>query len=283
MNRNKIRKILEDYNYEEVYIKQIKNLEEYEDLRTNKNYVYMVKTITSGKYVEKEIYPLWKCKSNSPRGAKTKETTDKMKKLNTNNKAKEITRLMNTNFTEEDLYITLTYKGKAPTLDRAKKDMRNFLKRIRTWWKKNMQGKDFKYIFVIDYVDDPDKTKRTRIHHHLVMSGMDMDVVRNNWTLGRKTVERLQPEEVGFEGLATYMARQSKTKYGRSKNLKKPKITKSRTSLSNRKAENFAANINLHKEFFENKYKDLLFINCEVYKSDDYPGVYIRTKMRKRE
>lgn len=283
MNRKRIRKLIEDYDYEEVYAKQIKNLEEYEDLRTNKNYVYMVKTITSGKYVEKEIYPLWKCKSKSPRGAKTKETTDKMKKLNTNNKAKEMTRLMNTNFTEEDLYITLTYKGKPPTLDRAKKDMRNFLDRIRTWWKKNMPGKDFKYISVIDYVDDPDKTKRTRIHHHLVMSGMDMDVVRNNWTLGRKTVERLQPDEVGFEGLATYMAKQSKTKYGRSRNLKKPKITKSRTSLSNRKAENFAANINLHKEFFENKYKDLLFINCKVYKSDDYPGVYIRTKMRKRE
>lgn len=282
MNRNRINKILEDYDYEEVYIKQIKNLEDYEDLRTNKNYVYMVKTITSGKYVEKEIYPLWKCKSNSPRGAKKKETSEKMKKLNINNKVKEMTRLMNTNFTEEDLYITLTYKGKAPTLDRAKKDMRNFLDRIRTWWKKNMKDKEFKYIFVIDYVDDPDKTKRTRIHHHLVMSGMDMDIVRKNWTLGRKTVERLQPDEVGFEGLATYMARQSKTKYGRSRNLKKPKITKSRTSLSNRKAENFAANINLHKEFFENKYKDLLFINCQVYKSEEYPGVYIRTKMRKR-
>ncbi|MBS6504440.1 MAG: hypothetical protein KH415_23025 [Clostridium sp.] len=283
MNRKRIRKLIEDYDYEEVYAKQIKNLEEYEDLRTNKNYVYMVKTITSGKYVEKEIYPLWKCKSKSPRGAKTKETTDKMKKLNTNNKAKEMTRLMNTNFTEEDLYITLTYKGKPPTLDRAKKDMRNFLDRIRTWWKKNKPKEEFKYIYVIDYVDDPDKTKRTRIHHHLVMSGMDMDVVRKNWKLGRKTVERLQPDEVGFEGLATYMARQSKTKYGRSRNLKKPKITKSRTSLSNRKAESLGMDVNMHKEFFEGKYKDLLFIGCEVYKSKDYPGVYIRTKMRKRE
>lgn len=283
MDRNKIRKLYEDYDYEEVYIKQIKNLEEYEDLRTNNNYVYMVKTITSGKYVEKEIYPLWKCKSNSPRGNKEKETNDKMKKLNKKNKAKEMTRLVNTNFTEEDLYITLSYKGKAPKIERAKKDMRNFLDRIKTWWKKNMPGKEFKYIFVIDYVDDPDKTKRTRIHHHLIMSGMDMDVVRSKWTLGRKTVERLQPDEKGFEAVATYMSNQSKTKYGRSRNLKKPKITRSKTSLSNRKAEKFAADVNMHKEFFESKYKDLLFIDCQVYKSKDYPGVYIRTKMRKRE
>lgn len=283
MNRKKIRRLYEDYDYEEVYSNQIKNLEEYEDLRTNKNYVYIVKTITSGKYVEKEIYPLWKCKGNSPRGKSQKETNEKMKKHNKINKAKETTRLVNTNFTEEDLYITLSYKGKPPTLERAKKDMRNFLDRIKRWWKKNMPEKEFKYLFVIDYVDDPDKTKRTRIHHHLIMSGMDMDVVRNNWTLGRKSVERLQPDEKGFEGVATYMANQSKTKIGRSRNLKKPKITKSRTSLSNRKAEKFAADINVHKEFFENKYKDLLFVECQVYKSEEYPGVYIRTKMIKRE
>ena len=283
MNRKRIRRLIEDYDYEEVYTKQIKNLEEYEDLRTNKNYVYIVKTITSGKYVEKEIYPLWKCKGNSPRGEKKKETNEKMKKLNKKNKAKETTRLVNTNFTEKDLYVTLTYSGKLPTLERAKKDMRNFLDRIRRWWKKNKPWQEFKYIFVIDYVDDPDKTKRRRIHHHLIMSGMDMDVVRENWKFGRRTVDRLQPDKKGFEEVATYMANQSKTKIGRSRNLKKPKITKSRTSLSNRKAEKFAADINNHKEFFENKYRDLFFVECKVYKSDDYPGVYIRTKMIKRE
>lgn len=283
MNRKRIKRLIEDYDYEEVYTKQIKNLEEYEDLRTNNNYVYIVKTITSGKYVEKEIYPLWKCKGNSPRGKRKKETNEKMKKLNKKNKAKETTRLVNTNFTEKDLYVTLTYSGKLPTLERAKKDMRNFLDRIKRWWKKNKPGQEFKYIFVIDYVDDPDKTKRKRIHHHLIMSGMDMDVVRENWKLGRRSVDRLQPDKKGFEEVATYMANQSKTKIGRSRNLKKPKITKSRTSLSNRKAEKFAADINNHKEFFENKYRDLFFVECQVYKSDDYPGVYIRTKMIKME
>ncbi len=111
-----------------------------------------------------------------------------MEKLNKKNKAKNTVRLVNTNFTERDLYITLTYWGKAPTLERAKKDMRNFLDKIKRWWKKNMKGKEFKYLYVIDYVDDPDKTKRTRIHHHLIMSGMDMDLVRSKWTLGRKRV-----------------------------------------------------------------------------------------------
>lgn len=283
MNKKKIRKLYEDYSYEEIYDKQIKNLEEFENLRVDRNYVYIVKTITSGKIVEKEIYPIWKWKSNSPRGEKKKTSSEKIKKLNKNNKAKNTARLVNTNFTEEDLYITLSYKGKAPTLERAKKDMRNFLDKIKRWWKKNMKGKEFKYLYVIDYVDDPDKTKRTRIHHHLIMSGMDMDVVRSKWTLGRKTVERLQADEKGFEGVATYMANQSKINVSHSRNLKQPIITKSRTNLSNRKAEKFAANINCHKEFFENKYRELFFIDCEVYKSDDYPGVYIRAKMRKKE
>ncbi len=114
MNKKKIRKLNEDYSYEEIYDQQIKNLEEFENLRIDKNYVYIVKTITSGKIVEKEIYPIWKWKSNSPRGEKKKTSSEKMEKLNKKNKAKNTVRLVNTNFTERDLYITLTYWGKAP-------------------------------------------------------------------------------------------------------------------------------------------------------------------------
>lgn len=283
MNKNRLRKLYENYDYEVEYHKQIKNLESYEDLRLNSNYVYVVKTIVSGEIVEKEIYPVWKCKGDMPRGKKEKKSRKAQENLNKKNKIKEVIRLVNTNFNNGDLYITLTYRGKSPDKERAKKDVDNYLDRIRRWWKKNKLKEEFKYIHVIDFEDNPEKSKRTRIHHHLIISGMDRDVAEGKWTLGIANAARLQADEFKFEKVARYIASQSKTRIGYSKNLKKPIVTINRTTLTRRKVEKIAINENCQKEFFEDKYKNLSFINCNTYISDKFSGVYIYTKMRKRE
>ncbi|GAB6169671.1 hypothetical protein JCM1393_25190 [Clostridium carnis] len=283
MNKNKIRKLYEDYDYEEIYNKQIEKLEEYEDLRINNNYVYVVKTIVSGEMVEKEIYPVWKCKGDIPRSNKNKKSSKSQQNLNKKNKIKEVVRLVNTNFKNGDLYVTLSYYGKPPNKDRAKKDIDNYIKRIKRWWKVNKPNEEFKYISVIDYVDDPTKSKRTRIHHHLIMSRMDRDIAEKKWGLGTANANRLQADEIKFEKVATYIASQSKTRIGKSKNLKKPTVTINRTILTRRKAEKIARDENCHKEFFESKYKGLDFIDTTTYISNKFSGVYIYTKMRKRE
>ena len=56
MNRKKLKKLYEEYDYESIYDKQIKSLEEYENLRLNSEYVYVIKTIKAGSMVEKELY-----------------------------------------------------------------------------------------------------------------------------------------------------------------------------------------------------------------------------------
>lgn len=283
MNKNKIKKLYENYDYEEEYNKQIKKLEGYEELRINSNYVYVVKTIVSGEIVEKEIYPVWKCKGDMPRGNKKNKSRKAQENLNKKNKIKETIRLVNTNFNDGDLYLTLTYKGKPPNKERAKKDIDNYLDRIRRWWKKNKSNEEFKYIHVIDFVEDPEKSNRTRIHHHLIISGMDRDMAEEKWTLGTANAAKLQSDELKFEKVARYIASQSKTRIGHSKNLKKPVVTVNRTTLTRRKVEKIAINENCQKEFFENKYKNLCFIDCKSYISDEFSGVYIYTKMRKRE
>lgn len=283
MNKNKIKELYENYDYEEIYNKQIKNLEEYEDLRINNNYVYVVKTIVSGEMVEKEIYPVWKCKEDIPRSNKSKKSSKSQENLNKKNKIKEVVRMVNTNFKNGDLYITLTYKGKAPDKVRAKMDVDNYIRKIKRWWKKNKPNEEFKYIHVIDFIDDPEKSKRTKIHHHLIISGMDRDIAEEKWGLGTANANRLQADELKFEKVARYIASQSKTRIGYSNNLKKPIVTISRTTLTRRKAEKIAINENCHKEFFEDKYKNLSFIDSKTYISDKFSGVYIYTKMRKKE
>lgn len=285
MNKSKIRKIYENYNYEEEYNNNITKMENYEKEILNKKgmYVYIVKTIVSGDVVEKEIYPGWKNRSDIPRSNKEKKSRKEQEKLNRKNRIKKAVRMINTNFNEGDLYITLSYEGEVPDKERAKKDVENYLDRIRRWWKKNKPNEEFKYVSVLDFLDDPSKSKRTRIHHHLIISRMDRNIAEEKWGKGTANANRLQADNLKFTKVATYIASQAKTRIGYSKNLKKPTITINRTALTRRKVEQIAINENLHKEYFENNYKDLNFIEADTYISKQYSGVYIHAKFRKRE
>lgn len=283
MNIKKLKKMYEEYNYEEIYNKQIDNLEGYEELRLNSNFVYVVKTIKSGEMVEKEIYSVPKARDYS-RTSKKKKSTKAQEKLNRKNSIKNVIRLVNTNFKENDLYVTLTYsKNTLVDKERAKKDIDNYIRKLKRVFKKNKPEKEFKYIHVIDFVDDPNKSKRTRIHHHLIISEMDRDLVEEKWTLGFANARRLKPNELKFEEVATYIAMQSKKRIGTSKNLKKPTITIDRTTFTRRKVERLAIDEYKHKEYFEDKYKDCIFISSSRYISDVFGGVYIYVKMRTRE
>ena len=156
--------------------------------------------------VEKELYCIPKGRDYK-RTIKKRKSSKAQEKLNKKNRIKNTIRLVNANFKQGDLYITLTYK-KATLVDedRAKKDIDNYIKKLKRWFKKNRPNEEFKYIHVIDFVDDPKKSKRTRIHHHLIVSEMDRDVAEEKWGLGVVNAKRLQPNEFQFEEVATYIA-----------------------------------------------------------------------------
>lgn len=275
-------KLYDDYDYEAEYNKKIKREETREDLRINNNYVYVRKTITSGNIVECEIYPIWKCKNDVPRGKRKKESRKAQENLNRKNSVKNTIRLINANFIDGDLYMTLTYKDKhIPDEKRARKDMRNYIAKVKRWRKKRGLKEEFKYIYSIGFENDPSNSKKIRIHHHLIMTKMDRDAAENLWTLGRAEARRLQGDEFQFEGVARYIANQGEERIAHSQNLKKPVITIDRTSLTRRKAENLAINENDYKDFFEKKYKSCRYLECNVYKSDDFPGVYFYAKLKR--
>lgn len=275
-------KLYDDYDYEDGYNKKIKREESYEDLRLNNNYVYVRKTITSGNIVECEIYPVWKSKGDVPRGKRKKESRKAQQNLNRKNSIKNVIRLVNANFHDGDLYITLTYKDNyLPNESRARKDIRNYIAKIKRWRKKNGLKEELKYIYSIGFENDPDNSKKVRIHHHLIMSKMDRDAAEKMWTKGRSEARRLQADNYDFEGVSRYIASQGEERIAHSQNLKKPIVTIDRTSLTRRKAENLAINENDFKEYFEGKYKNSMYLDCNVYKSDDFPGVYFYARLRK--
>ena len=86
---------------------------------------YREKRIYSGKYLEVEIYSISKKERNKKRKRKQKESLTKQKNLNDKNAKKHLIRLVNANFSDNDLAVHLTYDNKnVPTSeDEARKHL----------------------------------------------------------------------------------------------------------------------------------------------------------------
>jgi len=242
---------------------------------------YRAKTITSGAVLECEIFPLWDT-YNTVRVAKEHTTREAQANLNDRNARKKITRLIDTNFTPEDLHVTLTYgKGELPDEEQARRDMRNFIRRVRDYRRKHGLP-ELKYVYVIEFTDGDGR--RTRVHHHVIMSGMDRKVVKSLWDKGRARVDELDPEDGTLEGLARYITKQpnKRKRWQASRNLKEPKITWADTKLSRRQAERLAEDVTAAGPLIFGKlFPGYSFNGCRVWRSDFVAGAYIYAKMNR--
>jgi hypothetical protein len=131
---------------------------------------------------------------------------------------RRVSRLANANFTEEDLFITLTYRGKIqPTPEEAKQKINQFFRDIRKL-RGVLRMPEPKYLEVTE------NKKRNRIHHHALINKMSMDDVCRIWPHGRVIASPLEPGE--YTGIAHYilkdMAEPNQRRYKYSKNLIRP-------------------------------------------------------------
>lgn len=281
-----------DYDYLDIYNSEVLGEETDEDkineLRSSKRkYKHVLKTIQSGSMLEAEVYPVYERKKDIPRREKVNDSNESQSNLNDKNARKKFVRLVNHNFGKDDLLITLTYQDKyLPTEKQAKRDMQNYIRRIKAYLKKHSLP-DLKYIYVIEYVDEEEqhKSKKIRVHHHLIINQMDRNVVEDLWGRGRVEARRLQPDDFGLEGIARYMLKDPRGKrwYG-SRNLKPPVVNRAVTKLTNRKAENMARRPDELKGIFESIYKGRYqFLDYNILFSDFTGGFYIYCRMRKNE
>jgi hypothetical protein len=255
--------------------------EKFENLRSKDIFTYRVKTIKSGKMLESEIYPLWKNRSEATRAKKEIESRKVQKNLNDKNAKKNIIRKINTNFTDEDLAIDLTYKGSPPDEEQARKDIQNYIRRVREYRRKNGLP-ELKYIYVIEFDTDG---KKKRVHHHMLMNSMDRDVAEKLWGKGYANARRLQPNEFGLEGIARYITKDPKgtKRWCASRNLQEPKITIADHKITKRQAEKIARNQNEAAAIFEKIYKGYKFNDINVKYSDYVSGAYLYARMRANE
>lgn len=285
-----MKKLYDNYTPDEVFDTEVLGEESNEELleRLMRRYRYGIvcKTIISGEMLESEIYPCYERKDFSKIRRKKENTTrEAQRNLNNKNAIKKITRLIHANFDfNRDLAVTLTYQDRyLPTEEQARKDMVNFIRRLKRA-RARLSLPEIKYIYVIGCEPEGKKSKKVRIHHHLIINDMDRDLVESLWNKGRVSTKRLQPDEFGLEGLARYMYQNKGTKrWYASRNLKTPVVRKSYTRLTRRKLQELALYPQKREELFEKLYRGKYsYTDCKVYISDITKGVYLYCKMRRR-
>lgn len=252
---------------------------------------YRTRTIKAGTRLEAEVYPIFgRSQEQTARREKLNLTRERQNQLNAKRSKRWLTLMVENNFrTDEDIHVTLTYAGSEPDMDRCRKDVRNFLNRVKRQRAKAGLA-ELKYIYAIGHDRDQ------RIHVHCLMNGgIGRDKLERIWQKGYANTIRLQKQGGGLQGMAAYLYRQNEKArdngertgchmWSGSRNLKKPKEHVSDSRMSNRKVKMIAQGFRATSaEVMERVYPGYQLENCQVRYSDVVDGVYIRCVMRKRE
>lgn len=273
------------YNYEDTFVKSIEDLEEKqveEMLQEGRiKCAYASKTIKAGAKMEIEIYPEFTRKQVREYGLP--KNRQAQKNLDDRNARKYLERIINANFTEGDIWATLTYSpaNLPASVEEAERNMQNYIRRINAERKK--QGlPNAKYVYITEYSDE----KKIRCHHHILIDGaLSMDVLEKKWKKGsRNNMRRVSVDEEGLAGLASYLTKDPKGKkrWKASKGLRKPAIRKSHRVFKEKNIRDMVSGKAEIKEITEKKYRRYLYKGHEVRYNEINGMFYIYVCMRER-
>ena len=129
------------------------------------------KTIRAGSLVKVVLYTAPEPRDGpQARAEKSRATTAARKWINDKTARGKMEMLLWANFTEKDLYVTLTYDDAHLPKNRkeAQENVRKFIRRLREHWKR--AGEELRYIYVTE-----NKHGDGRYHHHLFINSIPGD------------------------------------------------------------------------------------------------------------
>lgn len=268
-----------------------------------RNFMREKKIYCGEKYLEVDIFPYSENQKEvnrrGKRAKKEKVSAPKQKNLNDKNARRYLTQLANTNFGEEDLHVTATYKDKflPETIEEAEKEVTNYIRRI-SYRRKKDGLPPLKYILVTEYSTEKNGEKPVRIHHHILMNGgLDRDTVEDLWCkrkrkgekkgerIGFINADRLQPDENGVAALCSYLTKHpnGKKRWSSSQNLEKPWSRANDYKYSKREIAKMAKN-SPDLSYWERKYEGWKITNSDYgikAEYNEHTGWSIYLKMRR--
>lgn len=281
------------------------------------------KSIKAGPMLYVDCYPIWD--TQTARAAKTEAEQERHRKaqakLNKKNAGKKLTRLLDENFGQGDISLTLKYHdGRQPESEKqALRDVQKYIKRIK--YLRDKRGlPPIRYIYVIE---ETNGARGRRIHCHVVMSGdgITLDEAVSRWTdyaPGYTYIGEVRPgtneRSKCLEALAKYMLDDTKAErtmerdgknpqkramrrmWNCSKNLRKPDeyATTADKKISVRKVQRIAEaakDAAQMEQVFARLYPDYALVlredsglpEIEARRSRWTTGVYISAVLRRRD
>ena len=163
---------------------------------------------------------------NSFRESKHSPTAEAVQKNNDRIAVRRLSRLINANFFPGDCHLVLTYTSE-PSKTEAKKELKNFIRRMKREFKK--KGKEMRYITVTEHLNK-------RIHHHVIMSCIDLSVINRQWRHGIVRVSLLDKTR-NYRKLAEYLVKETtktfrnpdsemRRRYSAGQNMTRPRVLK---------------------------------------------------------
>lgn len=242
--------------------------------------LYREKKHYCGEYLEVDVFPVFEYQRG--RRKKRKPTSETMKKLNQRNAERKLVRLLNTNFTREDIRFDLTYDSEhcPASPEDAQREMQNFLRRVKRYRNKNSLS-ELKYVAVTEV-----GSKGGRIHHHIVMNGdVSINELAEIWGRGYTTAKPLQFNEQGLAGIAKYLIKDEpvlRKRWSASRNLEKPKVSKRDGRLPQYKVKEWHNSGYDNKAEIEKLYEGYALSEIKPYYNEINGGYYLTMLMYKK-
>lgn len=269
---------------------------------------YREKIYKCGEYMDVQVFPVFQ-KAQGRRKKRYKPTNDMQARLNQRNAERSLTRLLNANFTENDISLTLTFKNEylPNTYEKAERMSKNFLRRLKRLREK-MGLPEIKYIII---------PGAGRFHFHIPMSGgIDDKALQKLWPYGYCNIIHFIFDENGIEGHARYVAKQfeldevdifsmfdineetgevtekegkaairskGKRRYTCSRNIIRPESEEKDGRISAARVEEIATIDSASRAVFEKLYPGYCLSDCKPYYNEENGGYYLEIKMYKKD
>lgn len=241
--------------------------------------LYREKKYYCGDYLEVDIFPVFE--KQRSRGKKRKPTSETQKRLNQHNAERKLIRLLNANFTKQDIRFDLTYDDEhlPATPEEAQKQMQNYIRRLKRFRAKNGLP-ELKYVAVTEI----GKT-HGRYHHHIVMSGgVSINDLAEIWGKGYTTAKPLQFDEYGIVGIAVYLVKEPilGKRWCASRNLVQPTAKERDGRIPQYKVKEFHDSGNDNRAELERLYEGYALADCKPFYNEINGGYYITVRMYKK-
>lgn len=194
-------------------------------------------TCIAGAVMDREIKACNRI-SNTQRRPRYNLSSESVRRYNSLCREKYCSRLVNNNFMPGDLHVTLTYRIEPASISEADRILKAFIRRLRRRFKK--ADKVLKYFGTTEH-------RNHRMHHHMIMTGIEYQVIAETWGLGLINCVPLDRTR-DYTRLVKYLMKESeltvkeypnsgKKRYISSSNLEKPVLVEQEVTAAELSAE----------------------------------------------